>query len=53
MGRVKEIYMMYYQNNMTINDIAAELKLDVVDIANVIHNIYFDDPHMRLGSEEE
>ena len=47
MGRMKEIYMMYYHDNMTIKDIAKELNLNELDVANLVHNIYFD------GGEEE
>ena len=28
MGRVKEVYMMYYQDNMSIDDISKELNIE-------------------------
>lgn len=46
MGRMKEIYMMYYQDNMSIPEIADELNLPAISVANVIHNLYY-------GDEEE
>ena len=46
MGRIKEVYMMYYEDNMSIEDIAKELNVESQAIANLIHNIYF-------GEEEE
>ena len=41
MGRMKEVYMMYYYDNMSVKEIAKELSVDEIAIANLVHNIYF------------
>tara|TARA_R100000234_G_scaffold65613_1_gene40017 strand:- start:673 stop:816 length:144 start_codon:yes stop_codon:yes gene_type:complete len=46
MGKVKEVYMMYYQGNMSIDKIAKVLNIEKQSVANLVHSIYF-------GDEEE